>query len=140
MLLNNESRSINVERQSLGVESDEDGARNIVCYPLCDLLTERVHMIVSDVVMSVIQSSYHQTTLTNLSFYLRERHLCHGSQSSVDVEHGDAVNIVDDTVNQSEVSTNNLVSSNQILELSRIFVSTNQSSVLPALAVSNLGQ
>ena len=110
MLLNNESRSINVERQSLGVESDEDGARNIVCYPLCDLLTERVHMIVSDVVMSVIQSSYHQTTLTNLSFYLRERHLCHGSQSSVDVEHGDAVNIVDDTVNQSEIRITYIVS------------------------------
>ena len=62
VLLHQQPRSVNVETQPLGVQGDEDGAGDIVGYPVSDLLTEHVHMVVPQVVMSMIEARDHETT------------------------------------------------------------------------------
>ena len=62
MLLHQQPGSINVETQSLGVQGDQDGAWDIVSNPVSNLLTEDIHMVVSDVVMSMIQARDHEPT------------------------------------------------------------------------------
>ena len=62
MLLHQQPRSINVQTQPLGVQGDQDSARHIVSYPVSNLLTEDIHMVVPDVVMSMIQAGDHEPT------------------------------------------------------------------------------
>lgn len=62
MLLHYQGMSINVERQLLAVNGDKDGARNIVRDLVSNLLTECVHVVISEVVMSMIHTRDDQTT------------------------------------------------------------------------------
>ena len=54
MLLHDKSMCVNVEGELLAVQGDEDGAGHVVGNLVCDLLTERVHVVVPDVVVGVV--------------------------------------------------------------------------------------
>merc|ERR1712115_649505 len=90
MLLHYQGMSINVERQLLAVNGDKDGARNIVS----NLLTECVHVVISEVVMSMIHTRDDQTTSGHFALNLGQCHLHHGGKGCVDVQHGDAVHVL----------------------------------------------
>merc|ERR1712218_234994 len=59
-----------------------------------DLLAEGVHVVVPEVVVGVVQAGDHQPAARHLGLDLGECDLCHGGEGGVDVEHGDAVNIL----------------------------------------------
>ena len=112
MLLHYQCMSINVERQFLAVDGDEDCAGDIVGDLVCNLLTECVHVVVSEVVVGVVQTRDDQTTPRHLTLnlykllsqistqqflnvlYLSQCHLHHGGQGCVDVQHGDTVHVL----------------------------------------------
>ena len=70
MLLHDEGVCVDVEGELLAVQGDEDGARHIVSHLVRDLLTECVHMVVSDVVMGVVESGDGQTASGHLRLNL----------------------------------------------------------------------
>ena len=54
MLLHDEGVCVDVEGELLAVQGDEDGAGHVVGNLVRDLLTERVHVVVPEVVVGVV--------------------------------------------------------------------------------------
>ena len=70
MLLHDEGVCVDVEGELLAVQGDEDGAGHVVGNLVRDLLTERVHVVVPDVVVGVVHAGDGQAAPGHLRFDL----------------------------------------------------------------------
>lgn len=75
MLLHDEGVCVDVEGELLAVQGDEDGAGHVVSNLVCDLLTERVHVVVPDVVVGVVHPGDGQAAPGHLRLDLTRYHV-----------------------------------------------------------------
>ena len=70
VLLHDEGVAVDVEGELLAVQGDEDGAGHVVRDLVRDLLTERVHVVVADVVVGVVHPGDGQSAPRHLGLDL----------------------------------------------------------------------
>ena len=75
MLLHDEGVCVDVEGELLAVQGDEDGAGHVVSNLIGDLLTERVHVVVPDVVVGVVHPGDGQAASGHLRLDLTRYHV-----------------------------------------------------------------
>ena len=75
MLLHDEGVCVDVEGELLAVQGDEDGAGHVVSNLIRDLLTERVHVVVPDVVVGVVHPGDGQAASGHLRLDLTRYHV-----------------------------------------------------------------